>query len=106
VLEHGEGSAVRENDTQDQRQKGEQNGEEKRIRHVFVRPPRKITSHSSNHNSPPFFMVEGFGLKPITKMHLTPNSFVANLLKMLTYSCVCCAFSSTHALLLDVIYYF
>ncbi len=37
-------------------------------------------------------------------MHLTPNSFVVNLLKMLTYYRVCCAFSSAHALLLGVIY--
>jgi hypothetical protein len=45
-------------------------------------------------------------LEPISKMHLTPNSCVVSLLKMLTYSHVCCAFASAHALLLDVIYYF
>jgi hypothetical protein len=39
-------------------------------------------------------------------MHLTPNSFVVSLLKMLAYSHVCCAFASAHALLLGVIYYF
>ena len=39
-------------------------------------------------------------------MHLTPNSCVVSLLKMLTYCRVCSAFSSTHALLLNVIYIF
>jgi hypothetical protein len=39
-------------------------------------------------------------------MYLTPNSCVTDLLKMLTYSDVCCAFSSAGALLLSVIYYF
>jgi hypothetical protein len=39
-------------------------------------------------------------------MHLTPNGFVVSLLKMLTYSRVCCAFASAHALPLGVIYYF
>jgi len=39
-------------------------------------------------------------------MHLTLNSCVTDLLKMLTYSNVCCAFSSVGALLYGVIYYF
>ena len=39
-------------------------------------------------------------------MHLTPKSCVVSLLKMLTYARVCSAFSSTHALLLVVIYNF
>jgi hypothetical protein len=39
-------------------------------------------------------------------MHLTLNSCVTNLLKMLTYYRVCCAFSSAGALLLSAIYYF
>jgi len=39
-------------------------------------------------------------------MHLTLNSGVTDLLKMLTYSNVCCAFASVGALLLSVIYYF
>ena len=39
-------------------------------------------------------------------MHLTPKSCVVSLLKMLTYSLVCCAFASAHALLLGAIYYF
>jgi len=41
-------------------------------------------------------------------MHLTPNSRVVSLLKMLTYSCMLgtTTFSSAHALLLDVTYYF
>ena len=38
-------------------------------------------------------------LEPISKMHLTLNSCVTDLLKMLTYYCVCCAFSSAAALL-------
>ncbi len=46
-------------------------------------------------------------LEPISKMHLTLNSCVTDLLKMLTYfDDVCCAFSSAGALLLSVIYYF
>jgi hypothetical protein len=43
-------------------------------------------------------------LGPISKMHLTPNSFVVNLLKMRVH--VCCAFASAHASILGVIYYF
>jgi hypothetical protein len=39
-------------------------------------------------------------------MRLTPNSCVTDLLKMLTYYHVCCAFSSAGALLFDVIHYF
>ncbi len=39
-------------------------------------------------------------------MHLTLNSGVADLLKMLTYFDVCCAFASAGALLLSVICYF
>ena len=39
-------------------------------------------------------------------MHLTLNSGVTDLLKMLTYLNVCCAFASAGALLLSVIYYF
>ena len=38
-------------------------------------------------------------------MHLTSNGCVADLLKMLTYARVCCAFSSAGALPLKVIYY-
>jgi hypothetical protein len=45
-------------------------------------------------------------LEPISKMSLTPNSCVTDLLKMLTYYRVCCAFSSAGALLFDVIHYF
>jgi len=39
-------------------------------------------------------------------MYLTLNGGVSDLLKMLTYFDVCCAFSSAGALLLSVIYYF
>jgi hypothetical protein len=42
-------------------------------------------------------------------MHLTPNSCVVSLLKIDAHPPECvadCAFSSAHALLLDVIYYF
>jgi hypothetical protein len=42
-------------------------------------------------------------LEPISKIHLTPNYGVADLLKMLTDSSVCCAFSSARALSLNVI---
>jgi len=45
-------------------------------------------------------------LEPISKMHLTLNSCVTDLLKMLTYYPACCAFSSAAALLLRVICYF
>jgi hypothetical protein len=45
-------------------------------------------------------------LEPIPKMHLTLNSGVTDLLKMLKYSNVCYAFSSADALLLSVICYF
>jgi hypothetical protein len=45
-------------------------------------------------------------IEPISKMHLTLNSCVTNLLKMLTYYRVCCAFSSAGALLLNATYYF
>ncbi len=41
--------------------------------------------------------------KPSQKKHLTPNYGVASLFKMLTYSRVCCAFSSARALSLNVI---
>jgi hypothetical protein len=56
----------------------------------------------------PPFIAEGSiaVLEPISKMHLTLNSRVADLLKMLTYYAVCSAFSSVGALLLSVIYYF
>jgi hypothetical protein len=39
-------------------------------------------------------------------MHLTLNSGVTDLLKMLTYFGVCCAFSAAGALLLSVTCYF
>ena len=39
-------------------------------------------------------------------MHLTLNNCVKSLLKMLTYSSVCCAFASAFALFLSVSYYF
>jgi len=39
-------------------------------------------------------------------MHLTLNNCVKSLLKMLTYSNVCCAFASAFALFLSVSYYF
>jgi hypothetical protein len=42
-------------------------------------------------------------LEAISKIYLTPNYGVADLLKMLTYSHVCCAFSSARALSLNVI---
>ena len=42
-------------------------------------------------------------LQAISKMYLTPNYGVASLFKMLTYSHVCCAFSSARALSLNVI---
>jgi hypothetical protein len=42
-------------------------------------------------------------LEAISKIHLTPNYGVADLLKMLTYSRVCSAFSSARALSLNVI---
>ena len=45
-------------------------------------------------------------LGPVSKMHLIPNGGVANLLKMLTYSHVCCAFASACALPLGMICYF
>jgi hypothetical protein len=45
-------------------------------------------------------------IQAISKIHLTPNYGVANLFKMLTYSHVCCAFSSARALSLNVIFIF
>jgi len=45
-------------------------------------------------------------LQGISKMHLTLNNCVKSLLKMLTYSNVCCAFASAFALFLSVSYYF
>ena len=39
-------------------------------------------------------------------MHPTLNIIVTELLKMLTYYRVCCAFSSVCALIFNVIYYF
>jgi len=42
-------------------------------------------------------------LQAISKKHLTPNYGVASLFKMLTYSRICCAFSSARALSLNVI---
>jgi hypothetical protein len=39
-------------------------------------------------------------------MHLTLNSRVTDLLKMLIYDRVCCTFSAAGALLLSVITYF
>jgi hypothetical protein len=39
-------------------------------------------------------------------MHRTLNNGVKSLLKMLTYSNVCCAFASAFALFLSVSYYF
>jgi hypothetical protein len=42
-------------------------------------------------------------LQAFSKIHLTPNYGVASLFKMLTYSHVCCAFSSARALSLNVI---
>jgi len=44
-----------------------------------------------------------FFLQAISKIHLMPNYGVARLFKMLTYSHVCCAFSSARALFLNVI---
>ena len=62
----------------------------------------------STGSSPEF--VEGTSstsLQAISKKHLTPNgpaeSGIAGLFKMLTYSHVCCAFSSARALSLNVI---
>ena len=60
-----------------------------------------MTAHS--------FDVQNITLEAISKMHLTPNSCVVRLLKMLIRQKVCmadCAFASAHALLLDLIYYF
>jgi hypothetical protein len=37
-------------------------------------------------------------LEAISKPHLVPDGYVENLFKMLTYSRVCCAFSSVLAL--------
>jgi len=42
-------------------------------------------------------------LEAISKPRLRPDSCVASLFKMLTYSSVCCAFSSACALLSDLI---
>jgi hypothetical protein len=42
-------------------------------------------------------------LEVISKPHPTQNLCVADLLKMLTYSHVCCAFSSAHALIFGAI---
>jgi ferredoxin len=42
-------------------------------------------------------------LKVVTKPHLIPNICVADLLKMLTYTHVCCAFSSARALIFGAI---
>jgi hypothetical protein len=42
-------------------------------------------------------------LQAISKKDQTPNYGIASLFKMLTYSHVCCAFSSAHALSLNVI---
>ena len=42
-------------------------------------------------------------LQAISKIHLTLNYGVASLFKMLTYSYVCCAFSSARALYLNAI---
>ena len=50
--------------------------------------------------------IRGGNLEPISKMHLTLSNCVTDLLKMLTYLNVCCAFASAGALLLSVIYYF
>jgi len=42
-------------------------------------------------------------LEVVSKPHLTPKYGVASFFEMLTYYRVCCAFSSTRALSLDVI---
>lgn len=45
-------------------------------------------------------------IEVVLKPHLTPNNGVVDLLKMLTYSHVCCAFSSAHAMFLGAIWSF
>ena len=42
-------------------------------------------------------------IEVVSKPHLTSNYGVEALLKILTYTNVCCVSSSTHALSLDVI---
>jgi hypothetical protein len=42
----------------------------------------------------------------VSKSHLASDSRIADLFKMLTYSYVCCAFSSACALLSNAIYGF
>ena len=56
-----------------------------------------------NDAGPEYFTFHNPLLEAISKIHLTPNYGVVDLLKMLTYFRVCSAFSSARALSLSVI---
>jgi hypothetical protein len=49
-------------------------------------------------------MFMGISLEVVSKPHLSSDSCVADLFKMLTYSSVCCAFSSACALMHTLIF--